>query len=212
MITLIGDTHGFEFDKIKNGLNSDYIIVLGDFGFTGKRLIKLNKILDESNTTLLFVDGNHEHYPKLKKCKTIEMFDGKVGKYANRIFWLKRGEVYNIENHKFLVFGGARSVDIHYQISNEDWYPDEEYNKEEYENLYKNIIKHNYKFDYILSHDGPYEIIKHIHLHDCEKTKTNTLLENIRKNCDFKHWYFGHHHIDKTMSKYTCLNLLKINL
>lgn len=205
MITLIGDTHGFEFDKIKNNIESDYIIVLGDFGFKGKNLIKLNNMLKKSNCILLFVDGNHEWYNKLKKCKTIDMFNGKVDKYSEKIFRLRRGEVYTIENKIFLTFGGAKSIDKVYKIAENSWFQEEEYNNEEYNKLYNNIIKYNYEFDYILSHDGPYEIVKQIYIRDIEPSKTSYLLDNIRKNCKFKNWYFGHHHMDKQILNFKCL-------
>ena len=76
-------------------------MVLGDFGVTGKNLTKLNKYLKETEQQILFVDGNHEYYNKLKKTKEIDMFGGKVGKYAENIFWLKRGEVYEINGKKY---------------------------------------------------------------------------------------------------------------
>ena len=99
-LRIIGDTHG-ELNKLLIKTDCDFTLVLGDFGVTGKNLTKLNKYLKETEQQILFVDGNHEYYNKLKKTKEIDMFGGKVGKYAENIFWLKRGEVYEINGKKY---------------------------------------------------------------------------------------------------------------
>ena len=131
---------------------------------------------------------------------------GKAGKIAHNIFWLKRGEVYNILGYKFLVFGGAYSIDKSYRIPGESWFEEEEYNEVELENLKQNIIRHQGDFDYILTHDAPESIVKKmISQYSLIPNRTITLLETIKNRCCFKHWYFGHHHIDWDWESFTCL-------
>lgn len=204
-LKLIADTHGNDFEKIKRNTDCDYIVVLGDFGFTNSNLIKLNEFLKENNKKILFVDGNHENYKKLKRIKEVEMFGGKVGVYAKNIYWLKRGEVYEMNNKKILVFGGAFSIDRFCRIENISWFKEEEYSKKDYENLYNNIIVNNYEVDYVFSHDCPLSIGKQIHKCELKENKTAQLLEGVSKICNFKKWFFGHHHIDIEIGKYVCL-------
>ena len=62
--------------------------------------------------TIAFVCGNHDNHNRLQKLKKIEMFGAPVGKVAENIFYLRRGEIYAIEGKKFFTFGGALSRDI----------------------------------------------------------------------------------------------------
>ena len=145
-IRIFGDRHG-DIEELLKPTDLKYSLVLGDFGVSGKQLQKLNKHLEETNHILFFVDGNHEQYNKMNHLKTIDMFGGRVGVYAKNIFWLKRGEVYEINGKKILTFGGAYSIDRIYRTEKVDWFPEEEYSEEEYERLSENIQKHNYQFD-----------------------------------------------------------------
>ena len=43
-------------------------------------------------------------------------FGGTVGVGGENIFWLRRGEIYEIAGQRFLCFGGALSVDKAYRI------------------------------------------------------------------------------------------------
>lgn len=201
-LRIIGDTHG-EIELLMKEHNCDYTLVLGDFGVSGRNLTKLNKHLKETNNKVLFVDGNHEYFNKLKRLPELEMFGGKVGKYAENIFWLKRGEVYEVEGKSILTFGGAFSVDRVYRTEGVDWFPEEQFSSLEFENLSNNIEKYNNKFDYIFTHDCPEHIVRYIHGFNSYKNKTSDLLENIYKTCEFEKWYFGHHHVDFKKDKFT---------
>ena len=69
----------------------------------------------------------------------------------------------------------------------------------------KNLENHNNTVDFIITHDAPSS--------DCillnRNIKINPLnifLEDIRANCNYKHWYFGHHHKDKHINNLeTCV-------
>lgn len=205
-IGFTGDTHGKDIYKIQEVMEADIVIVLGDFGFTGKNLMKLNQLLESHNKTLLFVDGNHEHYKKLNSCKKVSIYGSEARQYAKNIYNLQRGCVYTIAGKSFLVFGGAYSVDQAYRTININWFECEQYNELEKKRLEENIYQHNYKFDYILTHDCPETICKILHPHETFfENKTSTLLDNIARVIDCDKWFFGHHHTDRKMGKFICL-------
>ena len=127
MIYLCGDTHGInEIGKITNkaftsGLSADdFVIVLGDFGLFWSE--RINELLARKNieryfpATLLFIDGNHENFDMLDELPRERKFGGSVGVSGENIFWLRRGEIYEIAGRHFLCFGGALSVDKAHRI------------------------------------------------------------------------------------------------
>lgn len=205
-INLIGDTHGYDIEKIKRNLDCDYLIVLGDFDFRGRRLIQLNELLEKKQSKVLFVDGNHEHYKKLIHSKEEILFGGKVGRYAQNIYWLKRGEIYTINGKKILTIGGAKSIDRAFLIEGQTWFKEEECSKKDIQNIYDNLSKHKYKIDYILTHDCPAFIGNYIlYPNTVGYNTTSILLQNISCTCSFNKWFFGHHHIDLVKDNYICL-------
>ncbi len=130
-IYITGDTHGtfdrFSSEKFPEGDNltrSDSVIVAGDFGliwdpeptryehtYINRELFNIHK-LSEIPFTILFLDGNHDNHNRLHKLSKIPMFGGIVGKVSENIFYLRRGEIYTIEDKTFFTFGGALSRDI----------------------------------------------------------------------------------------------------
>ena len=127
MIYLCGDTHGInEIGKITNkaftsGLSADdFVIVLGDFGLFWSE--RIDELLARKNieryfpTTLLFIDGNHENFDMLDELSRERKFGGTVSVGGENIFWLRRGEIYEIAGRHFLCFGGVLSVDKAHRI------------------------------------------------------------------------------------------------
>ena len=61
----------------------------------------------------MFVDGNHENYTRLYNDYPVEEWNGgKVHRIRDSVIHLMRGEIYDIDNKKIFVFGGAFSHDI----------------------------------------------------------------------------------------------------
>lgn len=56
----------------------------------------------------------------------VQMFGSTVLKVGENIFYLKRGEVYIMDEKKILVLGGARSDDMAYRKIHESWWPEED--------------------------------------------------------------------------------------
>jgi len=222
MIYLRGDTHNEDLVHLaaidftnKNLTKEDFVIVLGDFGLLWNaeedELEKSNiKILNERKFITLWLDGNHENFYRINRLPTKDFAGGKVGVISDSILHLKRGEVYELQGKKFFVFGGGYSIDKAWRTPYISWWPEELPNVAEYKNGLDNLEKHNWKFDYILTHDAPTSIYAELdRKYDMVKTANHRLpayLEEIKNKAEFKHWYFGHFHLEDTFKyKYTCL-------
>ena len=117
MVYLTGDTHG-DIDRFKHGKlrwlgKRDTVVVLGDFGFVWDGSKEEQKKLDwlrKRPYTLLFLDGSHENYDLLKQYPTEERFGGKVQALGGNVYHVCRGSVLELENKKYLCFGGAEAA------------------------------------------------------------------------------------------------------
>lgn len=135
------------------------------------------------------------------------MFGGKVfieEEYPNLIF-AKNGELYDIDNKKVLVIGGAYSVDKNYRIIyGYPWFKDEQLNKEEMDNIL-NKYKGQY-IDIVLSHTCPlkYEptevFMKCIDQSDVDKSMEK-FLDRVEESINYDKWYCGHYHTEKQIDK-----------
>lgn len=212
-VYITGDTHG-HLDSLNNKYISenikpgDKLIICGDFGFiwhdesypAGKKAD--NMILDfiaNNQYEILFCDGNHENFNELFKYPIVEIYSGKAHKIRDNIYHLMRGEVFCIEGNKFLVMGGAYSIDKGMRKENISWWKQELPNDDEYKNAISHIKENHYNVDYIISHTCPGEIIKVMmsHYPDVHDAELTGFLDYILYEVDFRHWYFGHWHTDK---------------
>lgn len=214
------------FPEQKEMTKEDYVIVAGDFGFwkDDKEQQYWLKWLDEKPFTLLWVDGNHENYDLLATY-SVEMWHGGKVQFINKsVIHLMRGQVYEIDGCKIFTFGGASSHDISggilelddplvqekrrklnrisrpYRINHLNWWQEELPSKEEYQEGYDNLKKHDNKVNYIVSH--------------CCATSTQTLIssefykadeltnyfDEIKALVDYKRWFFGHYHDNKVIN------------
>lgn len=221
MIYVTGDTHNtVDCEKIfqfaPSLAISDYIIIAGDFGgcwynHGSDKYKNDQELLDRYSNldcTILFVDGNHENFPEIYSYPTIEKFGGTVGQIREKVFHLRRGEIYNIQNKKIFTFGGALSVDKHMRMPYVSWWEEEIPTIEEMNYGIDNLEKHNNKVDYIITHTAPKEIVQAL----VAKNKwnmwgnkandpTTDYLQRVMQITEFKHWYFGHFHDDKRIKR-----------
>jgi len=149
-------------DEIYNSIN--YHIILGDGGFMwhfnrmGDELIY--KKFAERSFPVLCVMGNHE--PIYGK-NDIPEDDIGIGVNVFRIngnpyaAYLKRGKVYTIEGIKFLVLGGALSIDKYRREENETWWENEYWSEQEKNDLFK-LLETDNAFDCVISHTGPWHM------------------------------------------------------
>lgn len=99
------------------------VVHLGDFGYTFSRefVDGVDQALAEHGMDLLFVDGNHEDFPKLDSYPRV----GGRGKLTDRIWHAPRGYRWEWGAVRFLALGGAYSVDRPYRVPGVSWWPEE---------------------------------------------------------------------------------------
>lgn len=213
MIYVTGDIHANQYkwvEQIHPALSSgDILIVNGDFGigFWNGRYWSEETFFDwisEQEYTVLFVDGNHENFNKLNDYPVELWNGGRVHKIRHNLIHLMRGEVYNIDGISVFAFGGGYSIDKYRRQENVSWWRQEMPSEEEYKNAEKNLQKVDYQVDYIITHTAPSESVYYLSVMQrlavnknvVEEQPLNTFLDHIRQQVTYKHWYFGHFHID----------------
>jgi len=221
-VFLTGDTHipidisklnSKNFPQQKELSKNDYVIILGDFGLLWKHEPDATekywtKWLNKKPWTTLFLCGNHENFDKLNSLPEIKMFGSKVGQVSSSIFHLKRGNIYDINNKKILTIGGAESVDKLQRTIGLSWWSAELLSRQDIYNALDNIDIHNKTVDYVLSHTCPTEAFKYFPDIDGKgNDPTMRQLEVIKDELNkFKHWFFGHFHVDLNINKkFTCI-------
>ena len=218
MIYVTGDTHGEQkrWEKQIHPIlrSGDTLIVAGDFGvgFWGDRERSEETFYDwiaEQPYTVLFVDGNHEIFPKLASYPEEVWCGGKVHKLRHNLLHLMRGEIYEIEGMSVFAFGGAYSVDRYRRKEGFDWFKEEMPSEEEYENARRNLARCHYSVDYIITHTCPAETVEYmarlpeygISNMVAEERDLQNFLSEICGMTSYKGYYFGHFHIDREFWK-----------
>ena len=220
----------------KDLTKNDYVIVCGDFGLlwnyqeTGeymssnpadahwtRRERELYDWYNELPWTTLWVDGNHECFDRLDSYPISEWHGGRVQKISDSIIHLMRGEIFELEGKTILTFGGAQSTDRGFVTHTEDfdehrfWWRQEIPSIAEYNHAVDNLKKHDYKVDYIITHDCPFDIkqvIYEITFDSYGNTNANAvsaMLNSWLYTVDFTHWYCGHLHMDRDVKNVSVL-------
>ncbi len=104
---------------------ADVVVHLGDFGYTfhPSFLRGVADALRHTGLTLLFVDGNHEHHPKLGRYPLDA--DGLRPVVDGLVWHLPRGHRWEWGGRRFLACGGAHSVDRPWREPGVSWWPGE---------------------------------------------------------------------------------------
>ncbi len=233
---ITGDKHR-NFDGVKRFCRDmetrrkDVLIILGDTGFNyyeDKRDDKLKAEIANLNITLFCLYGNKECRPEHVGTYGIRSFcGGKVyyePKYPN-IFFAMDGEIYTFEGKKYIVMGGAHSVDKLRCLEEdrpfwEDEMPDEtlkarfEANLAAEQNRIYGILTHTCPIEYLPTEmfmstrqnavlkRKPKKKIKRKKLFkpDIDRA-TEEWLGEVEARTDYCVWYCGHYHIDKEIDK-----------
>ena len=118
-VFVTGDIHGnptrlskdnfYEQKDFSGNKDENIVIILGDFGLVWNRdgESKQEKYwlnwLNQKPFTTVFVDGNHECFPRIYSYPVKEWRGGKVHEVRSNVLHLMRGEVFSIEDKKFLI-------------------------------------------------------------------------------------------------------------
>lgn len=181
--------------------------------------------LQDKPFTTLFIDGNHENFDRLYSYPIEEWNGGKVHKIRPNVIHLMRGQVFELNGSKFFTFGGASSHDISdgildyedenwrdkakeldkqgkymYRVKGISWWSEELPSEEEMENGIKNLEKHDWKVDYILTHSPSASVIALLGKGLYEQDVLTKYLEEIRCKTEYKRMFSGHMHINKAVN------------
>lgn len=211
MIQITGDTHG-DLSRFKNKAlhklkKGDFLIICGDFGFIwdgSKAEKKILKKLGKKKYNVLFVEGVHENFDELEKYETEEWNGGLTRKISGNLRQLIRGQLFDLGGKKVFAFGGGTSEENDSYMNADGtrqltiWRreipTDEELKKA---NSALSDVENN--VDFIVSYEPPMQISEFLAIGKTDRNHINTYLETIKNNVTFKMWYFGRHHINKTI-------------
>ncbi len=150
--------------------------------------------------TTLTVLGNHENYDRWDTYPVTEWHGGKVQKLNDSVIRLMNGEIYEIDGHTYFCMGGAMSTDRGPATGTEkedkgiSWWPQEIPSFEEWSCGQKNLEDHDFKVDFIITHDMP-EGANYYHRYRISEVSRR--LEEIANQVEYKHWFCGHMHEDE---------------
>lgn len=221
-IYITGDTHSNferidEFCKENNTNKEDLMIILGDVGvnyFEDKRDYKLKRLLENIPITFFMVHGNHEIRPKhISSYKKEAWNNGYIyreERFPSLIF-PEDGNIFIINSKRFLVLGGAYSIDKYYRVGNGLlWMEDEQPSIEDINKAYLNLEK-NDGTDYVLTHTAPFEYIPFAN--KCTEIDKQTIdittekrFQELYDKASFEKWFCGHFHIEKDFGRIQILH------
>lgn len=244
MIYITGDTHASfnrfavaRFPEQSGMTRDDFVIICGDFGGIWDRDSSspteeywLNW-LSRKPFTLLFADGNHENFDRLKRFPVVKFHGGKAHKIRDNIYHLMRGYVFDLQGKTFFTFGGASSHDISDGILDEkdypsfqalmrdfrarrgmgqmvrvnhvSWWKDELPEKREMDRGLENLRKAGFKVDFVVTHCLPQSAQSSLGFFGSDRL--TRYFESLVSDhgLEFGRWYCGHYHIeDRALDKY----------
>lgn len=224
MVYITGDTHGDieEFSKRMSPYrlsDEDVLIIAGDFGFDWDKYAIKQWMYFNHPYIVLFCDGNHENFDILNLLKTEERFGDVVGRFDSNTFRLLSGHMYEIQDIKTFVFGGAASIDKEWRVDpvyvnmyGKLWWKEEIPSPETLKLAKKTLETNNWQFDLFLSHtcspENKMEVLGKtaIPFFDPVEYMIKNLEEEILShNGSWKESCFGHFHVDVDLPKRHCL-------
>lgn len=216
MVYFTGDIHGSPYNIIRFAkriklTRSDVIIILGDVGanyYGNERDSETKTHLNALKPTIFCIHGNHEKRPAgIPSYKLKEWNGGQVWyeeQYPGLLF-AKDGDIYSIDEIRYLVIGGAYSVDKYYRLARGyGWWEDEQPSEEI--KAYVDRQADGSGYDVILSHTCPmkYEPVEMFISQVDQSTvdaSTEEWLDRIDDRAQYKAWFCGHWHTDKRIDR-----------
>jgi len=183
-----------------------YHVILGDAYFMKRGNEKEDKTNYEALARrpfpILCVMGNEDPILGMSERRETDIgIGGTVYQIQDKPFvaYLKRGKVYTIDGVKFLVLGGAQSLDKKRKEPGISWWEEEYWSEEEKTSLFK-LLETDNTFDFVISHTGPHTINKILfgfnqlnHFQD----EVAFLNDQINGKIKFREWWCAHWYLDK---------------
>lgn len=183
----------------------------------------------EKKYTILWVQGNHENYDMIAEYPVEKWHGGNVRHIIrDKVILLERGQIFDIEGKTFFTFGGASSHDVQggifdrndanfehkrknaarsgkpYRVIHESWWEEELPNEDEMNEGLLNLKLRGNKVDYVLTHccsTSLQEMIENITGKSFGADVLTDYLQTVEGLLEYKHWYFGHYHMDKCVDE-----------
>lgn len=235
---ITGDKHR-DFKKVKAFCRAmktekkDVLIILGDAGFNYYGNFQDQLLKEEAadlNITLFCIHGNKENRPQNIGTYGIRNFcGGKVyyePQYPNILFAID-GEVYDFNGKKYLVIGGAHSVDKQKCLAEElPYWEDEMPDDAVKQKVEQALFNEENEIFGLLSHTCPLKYlptemflsnrqykqkkvhgkaVKKAYLLDIDRS-TEEWLGTLEERIDYAVWYCGHYHVDKEIDRIRMLH------
>lgn len=154
------------------------------------------------------MDKLHECFDHLELFPITEKFGGKVQKVASDCYHLMRGEVFNINGHKFLSLGGAESHDKKQRKEGISWWHQESITDEDI----KKAVENCNDVDFIITHCAPESFQKKlfmnnnipmsVHKEVSSPQKLEQLLYKVSLQEKEWKWFMGHYHLDQNWNPF----------
>lgn len=213
MIYVTGDLHGdaerFRSKEMKKLKKGDTLLVCGDFGFlwNGSRKEKaMLKKLGSKKYQILFVEGTHDNLDLIEQYPVEDWNGGKARRISGSLMKLERGSIFDIEGKKIFVFGGGESQEQELREKGGTWWKQELPAREEIQTAKQNLLDHQNKVDFIITHDCSKTVVDFIGIEQENSAFLTNFFDDLRENIEFKQWFFGCHHIDKVVPpRYTAV-------
>ncbi len=211
MVYITGDVHGdisfFKDPRLRKLTEDDTLIICGDFGFLWDGSAKEKKnleILKKKKYTICFLDGVHENFEMLNAYRPYRYKGGDAHKICDNVYHLCRGEIFTFEKKTFFCMGGGESEDSDLRTPGKTWWREEMPSLEEMKRGAQHLQEAGLKVDYVLSYEAPAIAKDFIRLHTNQSIRisgVNTYLQELMRQVEYNHWYFGSLHMDLNISK-----------
>lgn len=195
-LLFLGDTHGntgwvhLIIETAKEH-DIDWIVQVGDFGYWEHKkhgvdyLFAVETFLEEAGKQLVWLDGNHENHPVLRRNygpesdKHITHEEHGFWRIRDHIWYAPRGHRWDWDGVKFMSLGGAYSIDKNFRKVGSSWWWEELITEEEVEQAIEGGL-----VDIMVTHDCPDGVQGAIPAEgglDRQKDRWPESLENRRK-------------------------------
>ena len=133
---------------------------------------------------------------------------GRIGRLSPSVMHLKRGQIYTIDGAAIFTMGGATSVDREWRVPGRSWWEGEMPTEAELDAAEATLDGADWRVDYVITHCCATSMLERIYA-DGEVWQGSDALtewfEVLEHRLDFKLWYFGHHHQDRSLPPDHCV-------